>query len=315
MSTFLRQREKRRGFTLVELLVVIAIIGILVALLLPAVQAARAAARRSQCNNNVKQIGLGIHNFADANKRVPPVESQLAGATNPYTGRLDSGPAGTLFFHILPFIEQNNVYTQANGNSHNVGAVIIQTYLCPSDPSAVNAGVYGGCGQMQTDNIQRNGFASACYCANAMVFDPRTKKNLETSMPDGSSNVVMIAERYKNCSPDGTNGGGCTLPAWAWNTIVNGGDCWSSPTFGGQEAGYGQLNCGGAKFTNGSVPFQGGPSVQACNWYVTQGGHSSLMVAGLGDGSVKGVSPTMSVTTWDRACRPFDSQPLPADWN
>jgi len=268
---------------------------------------------------------LGIHEFADANKKVPPVESGYLAAIpmNSYfpapQNVQDPGPAGTLFFHILPFIEQGNTYKQAFNtsppSSHNVGSVVIGTYLCPSDPSATNAGAYGGCGVMQSDVIQRDGFASSCYAANAMVFDPRNKKNLETSMPDGTTNVVIIAERYKNCSPDGSNGGGCTLPAWAWNTQANGGDCWSSPTFGGQEAGFGNLNCGGAKFTNGSVAFQGGPSVQACNWYVTQGNHQQQMLAGLGDASVRGVAQSMSVTTWDRACRPFDGQVLGPDFN
>jgi len=317
--------KKRPGFTLVELLVVIAIIGILVALLLPAVQAARAAARRSQCSNNVKQIGLAVHNFADAQKRIPPVESGSTplGIVNYHTNRPDSGPAGTMFFHILPYIEQANIYNQANGNSMNVGAIIIPAYLCPSDPSVFNAGAVfpGACGVMVGDNIQRNGFASACYCANAMVFDPRQKTNLETAMRDGTSQTVMIAERYKNCSPDGTHGGGCTLPAWAWNTLANGGDCWSSPTFGAANAGLpggnqpGGMNCGGAAFSNGSVAFQGGPSAQACNWYVTQGGHTSQMIAGLGDGSVKGVSQSMSVVTWVSACNPVDGNPIGSDFN
>jgi len=316
--------KRRSGFTLVELLVVIAIIGILVALLLPAVQAARQAARRSQCTNNVKQIGIGIHNFADTNKRVPPVESGSTplGIANVYTNRPDPGPAGTLFFHILPFIEQTNVYSQANGNSANVGGIILQAYLCPSDPSATNAGSYGGCGVMNADNIQRGNFASSCYCSNVMVFDPKAKKNLETSMSDGTSNTVMIAERFKNCSPGPSYGGGCTLPGWAWNTLASSGDCWSSPTFGAQNAGYqsdgspvpGNMNCGGATFSSGSVPFQGGPSVQACNWYVTQGGHPGQMIVGLGDGSVRGANGTTSVTTWVAACNPYDGVPLGQDW-
>jgi hypothetical protein len=307
----------------VELLVVIAIIGILVALLLPAVQAARAAARRTQCTNNIKQIGIGVQNFENSFKHVPPVESGSTplGIVNAYTNRPDPGPAGTFFFHILPFIEQANVYTLANGNSHNVGGQIIQTFICPSDPSAFNASTYGGCGVMVGDNIQRNSFGSSCYCANVMVFDPRQKANIETAMKDGTSNTVIIAERYKNCSPDGAHGGGCTLPGWAWNTLVNAGDPWSSPTFGARQAdpsnasNFYRMNNDGAQFSYSGVAFQGGPSAQACNWYVTQGGHQNQMLAGLGDGSVRGVSPSMSVTTWVNACNPGEGLPLGPDFN
>ncbi|TVS20773.1 MAG: DUF1559 domain-containing protein, partial [Planctomycetaceae bacterium] len=85
---------RRRGFTLVELLVVIAIIGVLVALLLPAVQAAREAARRSQCSNNLKQIGLAMHNYADVHKAFPPAAMTVG------------QHSATAFVFILPFIEQ-----------------------------------------------------------------------------------------------------------------------------------------------------------------------------------------------------------------
>ena len=97
----MRSFVKRRGFTLVELLVVIAIIGILVGLLLPAVQAAREAARRMQCGNNLKQMGLAFHNYADANKRFPP-------------GNITDGPCCGTLSHtvwsvaILPYLEQSN---------------------------------------------------------------------------------------------------------------------------------------------------------------------------------------------------------------
>jgi type II secretory pathway pseudopilin PulG len=305
---------------LIELLVVIAIIAILIALLVPAVQKVREAAARTQCINNVKQIVLGIHSFHDGKKNLPPVEGVPSSQGNPYAnnqrGWLDS--YGTLFFYILPYVDQNPLYLQANGDSMNIGATVVNLYLCPSDPSVVNAGGYGGCGVMQSSTIQRDGFAACNYAANAMVFDPRTKATLITAMPDGSSNTVMIAERFRNCSPDGAHGGGCTLPAWAWNTIRNGGDCWTSPTFGGQEAGLYQLNCNGAGTgaASGQNPaFQAGPTLQACNWYVTQGGHPGAMVVGMGDGVARTVNASVSRNTWIAACNPVDGVPLGSDWN
>ena len=110
--------RKKSGFTLVELLVVIAIIGILVGLLLPAVQAAREAARRMSCQNNVKQIGLAIHNFESAYRYLPPARIDAApgfpvvefGVPAPPTGTISHGP-GLL---ILPYLEQNALYSAYN---------------------------------------------------------------------------------------------------------------------------------------------------------------------------------------------------------
>ncbi len=129
-------RKTSSGFTLVELLVVIAIIGILVGLLLPAVQAAREAARRMQCSNNLKQIGLAVHNYESANKRFPP--------GNITDGDCCSTPSRTVWsVCILPYLEQTALLGTFNPNlaiEDPANSFLRQqkmpTYNCPSDPIA-----------------------------------------------------------------------------------------------------------------------------------------------------------------------------------
>ena len=145
-----RGKAKRPGFTLVELLVVIAIIGTLVALLLPAVQAAREAARRMQCANNLKQMGLGIQNSMSASKDELPIG---------YGGRLPSTSANFnkhhLFTELLPYIEQQSIYDQVDfdywkhgrhpWNNDPTRYLVISNYICPSWPQEpiVTQGKYG----------------------------------------------------------------------------------------------------------------------------------------------------------------------------
>jgi len=133
----------RRGFTLVELLVVIAIIGVLVALLLPAVQAAREAARRMQCTNKLKQISLACHNFEDSRKTLP--EANIVRAVGPQTGKNDHAETWTI--SILPYIEGGNLFQIWDPNVSNVSPDAtspnmarlrqqkMPIYICPSDGS------------------------------------------------------------------------------------------------------------------------------------------------------------------------------------
>ena len=128
--------NNQRGFTLVELLVVIAIIGILVALLLPAVQAAREAARRSQCSNNLKQIGLAVLNYEQAIKSLPPGAIALGYCCSTYSGI--SWPIS-----ILPYLEQQSLYDlyhlelpNEDPQNQTVCQSLVSTYVCPNDPAA-----------------------------------------------------------------------------------------------------------------------------------------------------------------------------------
>src|SRR5262249_46197561 len=108
-----QSHDSRPGFTLIELLVVIAIIGVLIALLLPAVQAARESARRVQCKNNLKEVTLAVHNFHDANGTMPPyfgIYPLRSSAQYPWSNR--SAVYGGWWVHLLPYIEQDNLYAR-----------------------------------------------------------------------------------------------------------------------------------------------------------------------------------------------------------
>jgi prepilin-type N-terminal cleavage/methylation domain-containing protein len=137
----LRDKEGKRGFTLVELLVVIAIIGILVALLLPAVQAAREAARRMSCSNNLKQLGLACHNYIDTYKRFPWNSDNGNSTDARYGVPVAQWDQWSWLAKALPFIEQQPLFDQIvwsrqGGNGHQdneaIRRTIVPTFLCPS---------------------------------------------------------------------------------------------------------------------------------------------------------------------------------------
>jgi prepilin-type N-terminal cleavage/methylation domain-containing protein/prepilin-type processing-associated H-X9-DG protein len=192
-------RAKRRGFTLVELLVVIAIIGILIALLLPAVQAAREAARRSQCTNNMKQLALAFHNYHDTHKTFPSFQYH-----NPaWSSWRGHGP----FSMILPYIEQNATYDLIDfnvewdhGNNRAARDVHINAFSCPSDGpypdtryGGINYGINGG---------SHADFYGQWTAANGFLV--RRRESSFASMRDGTSNMVMLGEFLKGDNTGGT---------------------------------------------------------------------------------------------------------------
>src|SRR6516164_9724157 len=137
----LSKTAERRGFTLIELLVVIAIIAVLIGLLLPAVQKVREAANRVKCKNNLHQLGLAAHQYHDDHQHLPPGVG--------YTPLAESGVWGHHFFHLLPYLEQDNLYRRALGpvalatgpvtiywpGNNDVYRQPVRSFLCPSDPS------------------------------------------------------------------------------------------------------------------------------------------------------------------------------------
>lgn len=194
------QRMNRRGFTLIELLVVIAIIGVLVALLLPAVQQAREAARRTQCKNNLKQLGLAMHNYHDSHKCFP-------------FGQLDSPMGFSAISQMLPYFDQGTVYNLINfsvpyNDTANTAALNTQIPMlrCPTDPMSNLAGRGGptnymankGNGILWTEPVGANvGFPEQ---NGVLYFRSRVRMG---DISDGTSNTAAFSERVL---ADGNNG-------------------------------------------------------------------------------------------------------------
>jgi prepilin-type N-terminal cleavage/methylation domain-containing protein len=302
--------SKQRAFTLIELLVVIAIIAILIGLLLPAVQKVREAAARMTCSNNLKQMGVAIHNYASSNSdRLPPQLQGNASSVNIYV----------FHFALLPYIEQDNVYRLANGyyacwDNGPARSAVIKTFLCPSDSSHANG--------FRPGDSAPNGWAITSYWNNGYVFQgsrvltsgagyyTTSSKYSIGNIPDGSSNTIGMLERYAFTS---AYGWGMLWAHPADSTHWGPNNQWTSSYSAADNAGP-----SGVRGYNTSAPAsympQFGVRANQAHPYYPSSAHSSSILVMMMDGSIRNVSSGLSGTNWNYAIVPDDGQVLPGNW-
>jgi len=350
--------RRRNGFTLIELLVVIAIIAILIGLLLPAVQKVREAAARSKSSNNIKQIALAMHNYNDAYQgKMPPLVDL---GTNAPTGA--NLGLQSIFFNILPYIEQDNIYRFFNkavpstyysttATVTGAAANIVPTYISPADSTASNGTTTNQASVGATPSFTGT-YATTSYAANGALFGSNSA-GLPRSFVDGTSNTIMVAERYQVC----TNGAGTQtynlwgfgmwgpqMPAFAAlspttnstgqymsnvppDTVTPSSSAATSYRAGKIMVKLGLQSATAGTPTDPAAPsgctpttapyraFQVGPrGCIPCDPRVAQTPHVGGMLAGLGDGSVRSLSPSMSEWTYWAAVTPAGNETLYTDW-
>lgn len=327
--------RRRPAFTLVELLVVIAIIGILVALLLPAVQAARESARRSQCVNNLKQLGIALHNYVDAVRTFPPSTMQAT----PATGGFENGTLGEFYNFgalalLLPYMENASMYntmdfrypvyvpggTGSDGfniapqNMQAAGS-LLPMYLCPSDLSRFVSSDYG---------VAKLGPVNYAICigtginsGSPFATDGPVYAQSGTSpadVLDGLSTTALFSECRLGTGPENATGsmpgndiqsiyamieGSVSDPACAsaglWNSTNNKGFLWL----------VGELRC--TSYNHYYTPnqavwdcigFDSNNGFATTGWHAARSNHPSGVNLTLADGSTRFISSDINVVVW-----------------
>ncbi|MEX0793640.1 MAG: DUF1559 domain-containing protein [Pirellulaceae bacterium] len=316
----LAARRKLSAFTLVELLVVIAIIGVLVALLLPAVQQAREAARRMQCANNLKQLALGLHNYHDTHLTFPYRQGGT-GTSAPEEGGDGNGNAGGGFICLLAFIEQGPLHDQIAADGYGPRPwdanyapwqVAIATLICPSDkaPPTIHDAYYGN----------HEGRTNYSFCSGDWIpeigYDPedqaprgvfgfRTNTRMQ-DIQDGTSNTIVFSERCFSTEP-GQKRGNVAIEFSIEGLRANPSSCFGSIDGGGNYYTTPFTRRVGLSWANGNPYFSGhntilppnSPSCAPSAW-AGNGGllppnsrHPGGVSAALADGSVRFVPDTI----------------------
>lgn len=295
-----RRPDRVQGFTLIELLVVIAIIAVLIALLLPAVQQAREAARRSQCQNNLKQLGLALHNYEGSYNVFPPSSTSGFGQGVWYYPTNNAVHLHSFASLILPQIEQAALYNQIN---YNVSALapanrasasqVLPFYICPSyagklyseNPMYVS---YVGYDKFAIRNYVCMGAKSVFGLSGSPFFPaegvmfPASKTKFR-DITDGTSNTIILAETREE-----------SAAVWIDGTTASVAARWFD---------YTRPDLSGQTVSINYTPYFPGPPLVPTNPIEQLYGPSSMHPGGaqhlLGDGSVRFISQNLNVLTYD----------------
>jgi prepilin-type N-terminal cleavage/methylation domain-containing protein len=282
MSRLVQERHVR-GFTLVELLVVIAIIAVLIAMLLPAVQKVREAADRTQSQNNLKQMALALQACNNDYSKMPSCSGWF-----PQLGLFNETPAqhGTLFYFLLPYLEQSPLYNSISDKSQT-SLAIVKIFIAPGDSS------------MPGNFLADGSRGGTSYSANYFVFGdeagswpgiaaaPSGVASIPTTISDGTSNTIALGERFAVCR---------NTYQRVWGMDGQDGSPWSP--------------CVGVV----NVPLFNPDYISSCDpWGYGTFSTSGVQVALL-DGSVRLVSNGISAQTWSNALLPNDGNPMGSDW-